>query len=69
MSVPDVIVANDPPQGNGEPHGIIYTIRQKVTNDNILNYVVPTAHDFYRGDANSLVKWDSFCATEETQGS
>ena len=69
MDIPDVIEANYPPQGNGEPHGIIYSIRQKVTNDNILNYVVPTAHLLDPGDVNSLVKWDSYCATKTTQGS
>ena len=69
MSVPDVLEANDPPQGSNEPHGIIYTIRTAVSSSNILNYVVPTAHTLDYGDVNSYVKWDSYCATTSTQGS
>ena len=69
MSVSDAFVANDPPEGSNEPHGIIYTIRQKVTNDNILSYVVPTAHDLGGGDVNSYVKWGDWCATTSTEGS
>ena len=69
MSIPDVILANEPPQGSGEPHGIIYSIRQKVTNNNILNYVVSTAHQFLDGDVNSLVKWNSYSMSTATKGS
>jgi hypothetical protein len=59
MTIPDVIVANEIPVGNAEPHGIIYKIRQEVTNDNILNYVRPTSN-YPKGGSyiNTVVKWD-----------
>ena len=71
MSIPDVITANDPPHGSDEPHGIIYSIRQKVTNDNILNHVIPTARHPQDGHCSisTFVKWDSFCMSTSDKGS
>ena len=59
MSISDVIVADEIPVGNAEPHGIFYKIRQNVTNDYILNYIQPSSTDYYNsGDIQSVVKWD-----------
>ena len=44
MSIPSVVVANDIPLENAEPHVIIYKIRENVTNKNILNYVEPSTN-------------------------
>ena len=57
MTVPSVIVADEIPVGSAEPHGIIYKIRQIVTNSNILNYVEPTTNYPYR-NIETIVKWD-----------
>jgi hypothetical protein len=57
MSVPDVIVADEIPFGNAEPHGVIYKIRQIVTNDNILSYVEPSTN-YPNGNAETVVKWN-----------
>jgi hypothetical protein len=58
MTVSDVIFANEIPVGSAEPHGIIYKIRQNVTNNNILNYVQPTSNTYHLGNIESVVKWD-----------
>jgi hypothetical protein len=60
MTVSDVIVADEIPVGSAEPHGIIYKIRQNVTNNNILNYVQPTTNYQYAGNIETVVKWDSY---------
>jgi hypothetical protein len=58
MTIPDVIVADEIPIGSEEPHGVIYKIRQKVSNDNILDFVEPTTNYHYAGNIESVVKWD-----------
>ena len=59
MTVSDVIFANEIPVGSAEPHGIIYKIRQNVTNNNILNYVQPTTNYHCNGNIETIVKWDA----------
>ena len=59
MSIPDIIEANNISTGNSEPHGIIYKIREKVTNNNILDYVTPSTNAERSGVPISImVKWD-----------
>jgi hypothetical protein len=58
MTVSDVIVADEIPVGSAEPHGVIYKIRQNVTNNNILNYVQPTTNYQHSGNIEYVVKWD-----------
>ena len=62
---------NDPPTGSNQPHGIIYTIRNKVTDNEILSYVEPTLHEKYYGSEEVLIKWTQydFCQTVEDEGS
>jgi hypothetical protein len=59
MTVSDVIVANEIPVGSAEPHGIIYKIRQNVTNNNILSYVQPSTNYPTSGNIETIVKWDT----------
>lgn len=58
LSIPNVIVANDIPAGSEAPKGIIYKIREKVSN--FKNYIEPI---YYRdGDskaADILVNWET----------
>ena len=60
MSISDVIEATNIPNDGEEPHGIIYEIRNRVTNDNILNYVNITSNaTSFSGSLEALVKWGS----------
>jgi hypothetical protein len=62
MSIPDVIVADRVE----ELQGVIYKIREAVTNDNIINYVEPTSN--YPGSGiNNTVKWDGYWASGDNQ--
>ena len=55
MTLPDKILANIIPTGSGEPHGIIYNIRQTVSN--VLDFVIPSTNvGTNTGDFNTLVK-------------
>ena len=59
MGLDDVIEAYDPPQGSAEPHGIIYKIREQVTNDKIIDYITPTSNvATNKGDINYIVTWN-----------
>ena len=61
MSIPNVFVAKSIPKGADDPHGIIYYIRQKVGNDEILKYVKPSANvSTNAGNVQTIVKWDSY---------
>jgi hypothetical protein len=52
---------------NAEPHGVIYTIRRFVTNDNIINYVQLSTNYQYSGNINSIVKWDGSWQTGDSR--
>jgi hypothetical protein len=67
MNIPDVIVADQISVGNEEPHGIIYKIRQAVTNNNILNFVQPSSNYNAAGNIDTLVKWDGSWLSGENQ--
>ena len=61
MSLPLNIEANNPPTGDGEPRGIIYSIRQKVGEKNITSFVIPTENRKSSGttyNIDTLVKWN-----------
>ena len=59
MTLPDKIEANVIPTGSNEPQGIIYNIRQTVSN--VLSFVIPSTNvGTNRGDYNTLVQWDSY---------
>ena len=57
MTIPDVIVANNISKGADIPRGIIYHIRESVTNDNILSFVAPsTNYGSYNGKIENPIK-------------
>ena len=59
MSIPNVIEADDIPAGSDEPHGLIYKIRNVVSNNKILNFVgVSTNATGQAGLLNGLIKWN-----------
>lgn len=62
LSVPDVIEANDIPTGNTAPLGIIYKIRNLVSD--ITSYVYPTSKLSCTGDINTLVNWNNYALAE-----
>jgi hypothetical protein len=67
MSISDVIIANQISVGIEEPHGIIYKIREAVTNNNILNFVQPTTNYHENGNIETVVKWDSAWAGQNNK--
>ena len=57
MTIPDVIFANNISKGADVPHGILYSIRKIVTNNQILNFVVPsTNYTTYAGNIGDPIK-------------
>ena len=64
MSLPELIVANNIPSGNTSPQGIIYKLKQRVSD--ILTYVVPssnTARNTAFGDVSNIVTWNTVFQT------
>ena len=44
MTIPSVIEAKNISTGINEPHGIVYTIRKKVSKDVVLNHAFPSTN-------------------------
>ena len=64
MSLPELIVANNIPSGNTSPQGIIYKLKQRVSD--ILTYVVPssnTERNTNFGDVSNIVAWNTVFQT------
>ena len=68
MSIPDIIEAKNISQGSNTPHGIVHTIRQKVTDNAILNFVFPSTNtpnpDY---DVTSVVKLNGKWQSEKNK--
>lgn len=68
MGLPLYALENNPPTGNGEPHGIIYNIREKVGLENVEKFIIPTTNRVYPGNAfdiTKVLKWTGLWSSDQ----
>ena len=69
MSLPEYIEALNAPTGGNVPYGILHQIRGNVTNDKIVNYVVPKTSGTTYGNKNIPIMLSSnYWHSYETTG-